>query len=177
LVDAVSTYRASPRQIELAAACEDAGGALLRVGRDSEAAALLDEAAAVHLSCGAIADLARVDAMLRAQGIRRRRRGPSIATHGWEALSPTERSVVDLVAQGMSNPKIGAHLYISRRTVETHVSHIFRKLDVANRAQLAAAATSHAADAPTTRSPRDSASPPTTSSVVRAERELDGGRR
>ncbi len=145
LVDAVSTYRASPRRIELAATCEDAGAALLRAGRDAEAAAVLDEAAAIHLECGAIADLARVEALLRSHGIRRRRRGPSVATHGWEALSPTERSVVDLVAQGMTNPRIGAHLYISRRTVETHVSHIFRKLGVTNRAQLAAAATSHAA--------------------------------
>ena len=115
-----------------------------RAGRDTEAAAVLDEAATVHLECGAIADLARVEALLRSHGIRRRRRRPSVATHGWEALSPTERSVVDLVAQGMTNPRIGAHLYISRRTVETHVSHIFRKLGLTNRAQLAAAATSHA---------------------------------
>ena len=144
LVDAAARYRASPRRIELAATCEDAGVALLRAGRDTEAAAVLDEAAAVHLECGAIADLARVEALLRSHGIRRRRRRPSVATHGWEALSPTERSVVDLVAQGMTNPRIGAHLYISRRTVETHVSHIFRKLGLTNRAQLAAAATSHA---------------------------------
>ena len=147
LVDAVSTYRESPRRIELAATCEDAGAALLRAGRDADAAAVLDEAAAVHLECGAVAHLARVEVLLRSHGIRRRRRRPSVATHGWEALSPTERSVVDLVAQGMTNTRIGAHLYISRRTVETHVSHIFRKLGVTNRAQLAAAATSHAAGA------------------------------
>ena len=140
LVTAVDTCRSSPRQIELAATCEDAAAALLRAGRERDAAALLDEAATVHLACGAVADLARVDALLRSHGIRRRRRGPAVATHGWEALSPTERTVVDLVAQGMSNPQIGRRLYISRRTVETHVAHIFRKLDVTNRAQLAAAA-------------------------------------
>ncbi|MCZ7528842.1 MAG: helix-turn-helix transcriptional regulator [Acidimicrobiia bacterium] len=40
----------------------------------------------------------------------------------------------------MSNPRIGDRLFISRRTVETHLAHIFRKLGVANRAQLAAVA-------------------------------------
>ena len=49
--------------------------------------------------------------------------------------------MVDLVTEGLSNPQIGARLYVSRRTIETHVAHIFHKLDISNRAQLAAAAT------------------------------------
>ncbi len=72
--------------------------------------------------------------------VRRRRHGPAAATHGWEALSPTELKVIELVAQGLSNPQIGSTLFISRRTVETHLVHVFRKLDVTNRAQLAAVA-------------------------------------
>ena len=47
----------------------------------------------------------------------------------------------DLVAEGLSNPQIGERLYISRRTVQTHVLHIFMKLGVSSRAQLAAEVT------------------------------------
>jgi DNA-binding NarL/FixJ family response regulator len=50
----------------------------------------------------------------------------------------TGRSVADLVADGLSNPQIGERMYISRRTVQTHVAHIFMKLGVSSRAQLAA---------------------------------------
>jgi class 3 adenylate cyclase/DNA-binding CsgD family transcriptional regulator len=143
LVRAVETYRTSPRRLDLAEACEDAALALLRAGDQSTARRLLDEAALIHIECGATAELARIDSIQRGHGIRHRRRGPAPARQGWEALSPTEGRVVELVTEGLSNPQIGARLFISRRTVETHISHIFRKLDVASRAQLAAFAASH----------------------------------
>ena len=113
---------------------------MLAAGRDKEATSLLEEAAALHLECGASHDLARVDAALRGHGVRRRRQGFGTAMSGWDALSPTEHTVVDLVAKGLSNPQIAATLYISRRTVESHVSHVFRKLGVSSRTQIAAAA-------------------------------------
>ena len=53
----------------------------------------------------------------------------------------TERTVANLVAEGLSNPQIGERLYISRRTVQTHVAHIFMKLGVSSRAHLAAEVT------------------------------------
>jgi predicted ATPase/DNA-binding CsgD family transcriptional regulator len=59
---------------------------------------------------------------------------------GWSSLTPTELEVVRLVAEGLTNPQIGARLLMSRGTVKTHLSHIFTKLDTTNRAQLAAAA-------------------------------------
>ncbi|HEV7711195.1 MAG TPA: LuxR C-terminal-related transcriptional regulator [Asanoa sp.] len=59
---------------------------------------------------------------------------------GWPSLTPTELEVVRLVAEGLTNPQIGARLLMSRGTVKTHLSHIFTKLDTTNRAQLAAAA-------------------------------------
>jgi DNA-binding CsgD family transcriptional regulator len=54
-----------------------------------------------------------------------------------ERLSPAERRVAELVAQGLTNRDIGARLHIARRTVETHLAHSFQKLGVQNRTQLA----------------------------------------
>jgi class 3 adenylate cyclase/DNA-binding NarL/FixJ family response regulator len=140
LVHAADLYRSSPRRFEAAFACEDAGRALAAAGRNEEAVALLEEAADLQLGFGATGELARVDSLLRDLGARRRRARRAPAAQGWEALSPTETKVVELVAQGLSNPQIAATLYVSRRTVETHVSHVFRKLEVASRAELAARA-------------------------------------
>ena len=49
--------------------------------------------------------------------------------------------MVDLVVEGLTNPQIGERLYVSRRTVQTHLAHIFAKLQLSSRAQLAAEAT------------------------------------
>ena len=70
----------------------------------------------------------------RARGARAR---PST---GWASLTPTELDVVSLVAEGLTNPEIGARLFISRATVKTHLSHVYAKLDVSNRTELAALA-------------------------------------
>jgi DNA-binding NarL/FixJ family response regulator len=59
---------------------------------------------------------------------------------GWESLTPTELDVARLVAGGLSNPEVAKRLYMSRSTVKTHLSHIYAKLDVTNRIQLAVAA-------------------------------------
>ena len=61
---------------------------------------------------------------------------------GWPSLTPAELEVVRLVAEGLTNPQIADRLFISRGTVKTHLSHIFAKLDTANRTELAAAAMS-----------------------------------
>jgi predicted ATPase/DNA-binding CsgD family transcriptional regulator len=68
----------------------------------------------------------------RGRGSRRR------PDRGWESLTPAELEVVRLVAEGLSNPEIGARLFMSRSTVKTHLSHVYAKLDVANRTELAA---------------------------------------
>lgn len=70
----------------------------------------------------------------RARGTRSR------PVHGWESLTPTEQRVVDALTQGLSNPEIGARLFMSRATVKTHLAHIFGKLDVSSRTELATAA-------------------------------------
>ena len=59
-------------------------------------------------------------------------------THGWASLSPVQSEVAALAAEGLSNPDIGKRLLISRGTVKAHLTHVYRKLDVNNRVQLAA---------------------------------------
>jgi DNA-binding CsgD family transcriptional regulator len=69
---------------------------------------------------------------------RGRRQRPS---RGWAGLTPTELTVAMAVADGLSNPQIAERMLISRRTVATHLTSIFRKLGVTSRAELAATAT------------------------------------
>ena len=86
--------------------------------------------------------MARLEALLRSLGVRRGQRGarkrPSM---GWAALTPTQLKVVKLVGEGLSNPRIADRLFLSRRTVETHVSHALAKLGMASRVELATEAT------------------------------------
>jgi predicted ATPase/class 3 adenylate cyclase/DNA-binding CsgD family transcriptional regulator len=71
----------------------------------------------------------------RARGSRKRPAG------GWESLTPTELQVVDLASQGLTNPEIGEKMFIARGTVKVHLSHIYAKLDVRNRSELASLVT------------------------------------
>ncbi|MCW2954878.1 MAG: hypothetical protein JWQ48_4048, partial [Conexibacter sp.] len=115
-----------------ARATEEAAGALARRGRTAEAVALLQAALAADESSGALRDAARVEAALRALGVRRGVRGSRDAT-GWESLTRTQRAVAELVAQGLTNGEVAGRLFVSPRTVETHVSHVLRKLEVRSR--------------------------------------------
>ena len=78
-----------------------------------------------------------VDYARRARGKRGR---PS---SGWASLTPAEQSVVRLAVEGLSNPEIGSRLFMSRSTVKTHLSHVYAKLGVTNRTELAAKAGPH----------------------------------
>jgi pimeloyl-ACP methyl ester carboxylesterase/DNA-binding CsgD family transcriptional regulator len=59
---------------------------------------------------------------------------------GWEALTDAERRVAHLVAAGLANREVAERLFLSRYTVETHLKHVFAKLGVSSRAELAALA-------------------------------------
>jgi len=76
----------------------------------------------------------------RARGERKRPR------HGWASLTPTEQQVVTLVAEGLTNTQIATRLLMGRATVKTHLAHIFNKLGVTTRAQLAGEAARRARD-------------------------------
>jgi predicted ATPase/class 3 adenylate cyclase/DNA-binding CsgD family transcriptional regulator len=81
-----------------------------------------------------------VDAVAYCRRARGERARPST---GWDSLTPTERQVVELVAFGLTNPQIGERLFVTRGTVKTHLAHIFTKLGLANRAELAAEVVRH----------------------------------
>jgi len=141
---AVSAYARGSRPLELALAAEDAGAAFARQGNVARAGQLLDQAITVYERLDAARDLARAEAALRQMGVRRGRHVThSRAQSGWPSLTPSERAVVDLVAEGLSNPQIGQRPYVSRRTVQTHLAHVFAKLHITSRTQLAAEAIRH----------------------------------
>ncbi|MFD9724678.1 ATP-binding protein [Streptomyces sp. NPDC059072] len=101
----------------------------------------LTRAVEAYEDLGARWDVARADARLRSLGVRRGSRSARRrVSNGWEALTPAELKVALLVAQGRSNPEIASVLFLSRRTVQTHVSHILAKLQVRSRAAVAAQA-------------------------------------
>lgn len=80
------------------------------------------------------------DAVAYARRGRGERKRP---TFGWASLTPTEVRVVELVAEGLSNRKIGEKLFVAPGTVKNHLAHVFSKLGVSTRAELAALAVEH----------------------------------
>jgi DNA-binding CsgD family transcriptional regulator len=118
--------------------------AFVQQGNLGRARPLLEQAMAIYERLGADRDRVRANAVLRHAGIRRGVRGPRRQPQfGWQSLTPTEHTVAALVADGLTNPQIGDRLSISGRTVQTHLAHIFAKLDIVSRAQLAAQVTRH----------------------------------
>ncbi len=74
----------------------------------------------------------------RGRGVRKR------PASGWASLTPTERDVVRLVSEGLGNNDIAARLFVSPRTVQSHLTHVYTKLGLASRVQLAQEAARHA---------------------------------
>lgn len=141
LLEAVELLRSGCRPMDLAFAAEDAGGALGTAGRIDDARVLLEEALAVYEEVGAARSVARIMQRLRGFGIRRGSRKPrNRPASGWESLTPTEVSVVNLVAKGLANAEVARQLYISRYTVETHLKHVYAKLAITSRTELASKA-------------------------------------
>ena len=108
-------------------------------GDTDGAETILWRASAIAEETGAATERAHIDQLLRQLGIRTWRRGARTrATGDLSVLSDREREIANLVAGGASNPDIARTLFLSRKTVERHVSNILAKLEVKNRAQLAA---------------------------------------
>ncbi|MEV4003181.1 AAA family ATPase [Actinomadura sp. NPDC049753] len=140
LVASVEAYRGGSRGFEHGLAAESAAVALARDGRTADARRMLAEALERYEPLGARRDAARATAALRGLGVRpgARRRRPDRPAHGWQALTPTERKIAALIAEGLTNPQIAEREFISRYTVETHLKRVFAKMSVRSRTELAA---------------------------------------
>jgi DNA-binding CsgD family transcriptional regulator len=138
LRDAAAHYRSLGPAVQLPSALEDLAAVLAQRGREDEAKAALNEAVRLYEDLDARWDIRRADSRLRAHGIRRGvrgRRGPRVAS-GWEALTQTELSIATMLAGGASTPDIARGMFLSRRTVQAHISHILAKLGVKGRGDI-----------------------------------------
>jgi ATP/maltotriose-dependent transcriptional regulator MalT len=148
----VEFLRSAELRMHLGNALEDAAALQAAAGEPDAARETLAEAVAVYSERDALWEARRATARLRALGVRLGVRGPRQRPRtGWAALTAAETGVAELVARGQANPEIAAQLKLSRRTVESHVSHILEKLRIRSRrdvAELAAAHSGAAATAP-----------------------------
>jgi DNA-binding CsgD family transcriptional regulator len=133
LRDAVAVLEESPARLEHARSLVELGTALHRQGQRSGARGALGRGMDSAQACGATALAQRAREELRAAGARPRR----LALSGVDALTGAERRVAELAAQGLTNRQIAQALVVSLPTVETHLRHVFRKLDISSRKQLA----------------------------------------
>jgi DNA-binding CsgD family transcriptional regulator/tetratricopeptide (TPR) repeat protein len=135
LGEAVDVLEHSPARLEHAKARTDLGAALRRANRRSDAREHLRRGLELATICGATPLAARAETELLATGARPRR----IALSGVASLTPSERRVAEMAAEGPTNREIAQALFVTQRTVEVHLTSIFRKLSISSRSQLAAA--------------------------------------
>ena len=129
-----------------ACALEDAGNAWADQGRHDHAEARLRQAHALYERLGAADGTARVRSYLRGMGTRVRHwKHADRPAYGWDSLTGTERRIADLVAQGLSNREVASQVFLSSHTVAFHLRHVFWKLGVSSRVQLARMAADEAA--------------------------------
>jgi DNA-binding CsgD family transcriptional regulator len=116
-----------------------AGRALARAGEPERAVAELETAAAALHACGAwrYRDAAELELRRLGRHIHHRTGPGQTGGHGLVSLTQRERQVADLVVSRYTNPEIAAALFLSPKTVETHLRHIFHKLDVTSRVEMA----------------------------------------
>jgi DNA-binding CsgD family transcriptional regulator len=133
LTAAAEMLEESPFRLELVRVLVELGAVRRRAGQRAAAREPLSRALDLAGRGGMRALENRARAELLAAGSRPRR----TACSGWEALTPAERRVATLAAGGCGNREIAQQLFVTRRTVETHLTHAFQKLGVSTRAELA----------------------------------------
>ncbi len=138
LVAAADVLHSSSRPLLYAAAAEDAGGELGRIDRGDKALDQLNAAFDTYMEHEALADARRVGRELRRLGVERRIVSQPRAKTGWDSLTDSEFTVVNLIAQGVTNRDVAARLHLSLHTVKTHVHNAFAKLGINSREQLSA---------------------------------------
>jgi ATP/maltotriose-dependent transcriptional regulator MalT len=135
LREAVDVARAGGARLEQARALVELGALLRRSGARRDAREPLRRGLDLALACGArpVAEQAHTELVASgAQPRQLRETGPG-------SLTPAERRVAGMVAEGMTNRAIAQALFVSEKTVETHLRSVFRKLDLASRSQVAGA--------------------------------------
>jgi DNA-binding CsgD family transcriptional regulator len=153
----VALFEKSPRRLALGSALEDYGRGMARTDR-AAGVALLGRALELYLALGADWDARRVRARLGDLGVRRR----IVPTHevggGIASLSGAETEVAGLVSGGITNREIADRLFLSPHTVNSHLRHIYTKLAINSRAELARIVVENEAgeSAPTLRPAHDS---------------------
>jgi ATP/maltotriose-dependent transcriptional regulator MalT len=135
LREAVDVLAGSTARLEHARALVDLGAAMRRDNRRAEARGALEEGLDLAERCGAAALAATARTELLAAG------GRSSDPFGdpLAQLTVSERRVAELAAEGRSNPEIAQTLFVTRKTVETHLGHVYRKLDIGGRGELPSA--------------------------------------
>ena len=136
LREAVAVFERTPRRLELAAALEDLGVALIPTDREAAVDAL-GRTLALYTELGATWDARRVRSRLRTLGVRRRLVAAEPETNGWTALTTSELTVARLVAEGLTNREVAERLFVSPHTVNSHLRHVFAKLGITSRVELA----------------------------------------
>jgi ATP/maltotriose-dependent transcriptional regulator MalT len=135
LEEAVTTLEQSPAALEHARALTQLGAALRRAGRRADARERLAAGLDIAHRCGATALAAQAHEELLAAGSRPRR----LALTGRDALTPSERRVAEMAAQGLSNRDVAQALFVTVKTVEMHLGRTYRKLGIGSRGELAEA--------------------------------------
>jgi DNA-binding CsgD family transcriptional regulator len=132
LRESADALRDSPAKLEYARTLTELGAALRRANRRADARGFLNDAIDLARRSGAAALVERATVELRIAG----GRSSEAAANGADTLTVSERRVAELAAQGHSNPKIAQALFVTRKTIETHLGHIYAKLGIASRAEL-----------------------------------------
>jgi DNA-binding CsgD family transcriptional regulator len=132
LTEAVGVLEQSPCRLEQARALLELGACLRRSRRRAEGRGHLRRALDLAHRCGATQLAVRAAQELEATGAHPRR---ALLT-GVGSLTASERRVAELAGAGLSNPEIAQQLFITRKTVEAHLGHVYVKLDIKSRAQL-----------------------------------------
>ncbi len=132
LREATAVLEGSQAVLEYARTLVELGAALRRANRRSEARGPLRTGIDLAHRCGAAAVVERGQTEIRATGARPRR----LLLSGVDALTASERRIADLAAGGMTNRDIAQALFVTAKTIETHLSHIYAKLGIASRREL-----------------------------------------
>jgi DNA-binding CsgD family transcriptional regulator len=141
LREAVDVLAGSPARLEHARALVDLGAALRRANSRSEARRHLRNGVDLAHQCGASALVERGNEELAATGAHPRK----IMLSGLESLTASERRVAQMAAEEVSNKEIAQSLFVTVKTVEVHLSRVYRKLDITSRRELASALSAPAA--------------------------------